>query len=396
MHGDETAGYVLLLRLIDHLCSGYGKDTLVTRLVDHLEIWINPLANPDGTYWKGDSLISLPKRFNANNADLNRNFPGINGPHPDEREYQPENLSQMDFLKEIYMVAGANIHGGAELINYPYDALETIHADNNWYIETSREYAEEAQKRSFPLKYMEDQDMGITNGWDWYKANGTRQDWVNLFNNAREVTIEISLDKDPPAEDLPFYWYYNYPSMLRYMENCLYGIHGLIRKKSNGQALKANLLILGHDDKYSTIFSDSVTGFFARPIEEGFFDLKISCAGYEPEVIQGLRGSKDHTTWLEIDLRPLKTAGVDVFLAEGDMPAYFSGEDLILPGDLTGFQRVFLYDMNGRLVNAVQIHLSGADKNSIPLAGHNIGPGIYLLQTVSSHGMRTWKIFKTE
>ncbi|HKK09670.1 MAG TPA: M14 family zinc carboxypeptidase, partial [Bacteroidales bacterium] len=46
MHGDETTGYVLMLRLIDYLLTKYGTDDRITNMVDHMEIWINPNANP--------------------------------------------------------------------------------------------------------------------------------------------------------------------------------------------------------------------------------------------------------------------------------------------------------------------------------------------------------------
>ena len=47
MHGDETVGFVLMLRLIDYLLTNYGTDERITRLVDEIEIYINPLFNPD-------------------------------------------------------------------------------------------------------------------------------------------------------------------------------------------------------------------------------------------------------------------------------------------------------------------------------------------------------------
>ena len=78
IHGDETAGFILMLRLADYLLRNYGIDNRVTRLVDNLEIWINPLANPDGTYRNGDEITS-PVRFNASGYDLNRNFPDPRG-----------------------------------------------------------------------------------------------------------------------------------------------------------------------------------------------------------------------------------------------------------------------------------------------------------------------------
>ena len=47
MHGDETAGYPLMLSLIEYLLSNYKNDVRVAYLVNNIEIWINPLANPD-------------------------------------------------------------------------------------------------------------------------------------------------------------------------------------------------------------------------------------------------------------------------------------------------------------------------------------------------------------
>jgi hypothetical protein len=50
MHGNETAGYVFMLRLIDTLLTGYATNPEFSNLLNNMEIWINPLANPDGTY----------------------------------------------------------------------------------------------------------------------------------------------------------------------------------------------------------------------------------------------------------------------------------------------------------------------------------------------------------
>ncbi len=63
IHGDETTGYVLTLRLIDHLLSGYGSDGNITGLIDSTEIWINPLANPDGTYRGSDDSVADAIRY---------------------------------------------------------------------------------------------------------------------------------------------------------------------------------------------------------------------------------------------------------------------------------------------------------------------------------------------
>jgi len=56
MHGDELAGYVLMLRLAEHLLENATNGGLEEQLIDSLEIWINPLANPDGTYYRSDTI----------------------------------------------------------------------------------------------------------------------------------------------------------------------------------------------------------------------------------------------------------------------------------------------------------------------------------------------------
>ena len=47
MHGDETTGFMLMLRLIDELCT--SNDERILNLVNNLDIFICPNTNPDGT-----------------------------------------------------------------------------------------------------------------------------------------------------------------------------------------------------------------------------------------------------------------------------------------------------------------------------------------------------------
>ena len=70
MHGNELTGYVLMLRLIDDLLNGYSNG-LYQDVINEIDIWINPLANPDGAYATGDQSVSGATRNNANWVDLN-------------------------------------------------------------------------------------------------------------------------------------------------------------------------------------------------------------------------------------------------------------------------------------------------------------------------------------
>ena len=48
IHGDETVGRQIILYLAQYLLQNYGKDSRVTNLVDHTEIFLMPSSNPDG------------------------------------------------------------------------------------------------------------------------------------------------------------------------------------------------------------------------------------------------------------------------------------------------------------------------------------------------------------
>lgn len=54
IHGDETTGWILLLRLIDELCT--STDSRIVNLIDNLDIFIFPNTNPDGTYY----VVTIP------------------------------------------------------------------------------------------------------------------------------------------------------------------------------------------------------------------------------------------------------------------------------------------------------------------------------------------------
>nr|MBP7206160.1 zinc carboxypeptidase [Candidatus Cloacimonadota bacterium] len=53
IHGDETTGWILMLRLIDTLLSQYGTNPRLANIVNSMELYIGPNTNPDGTYYGG-------------------------------------------------------------------------------------------------------------------------------------------------------------------------------------------------------------------------------------------------------------------------------------------------------------------------------------------------------
>jgi hypothetical protein len=279
MHGDETTGFVLMLRLIDYLLRNYDVNDKVTYLVDNLEIWINPNANPDGTYYSGNHTVYGATRYNANGVDLNRNFPDPKyGDHPDDYQWQPETIAMMEFADQRHFVLSANFHGGAEVVNYPWDCWERRHADDEWLIWLCRQYADTVHANS-PSGYMDHLDSeyfinGIINGYDWYQIYGGRQDYMTYFQHCRETTIEISDIKLLPESALPAHWEYNRAALLNYMAAALAGIRGEVKYGSD--PLEIQVSIIDHENDNSWVFSDSDLGDYYRLCLPGVYDLHFT------------------------------------------------------------------------------------------------------------------------
>ncbi len=304
MHGDETAGYILMLRLIDYLLSNYGSNNRITDMIDDNEIWINPLANPDGTYAGGNNTVYGATRSNANGVDLNRNYPDPeDGPHPDGNPWQPETIAFMDFAEDHDFVLSCNIHSGAEVCNYPWDTWYPRHADDDWWIFVCREYADTAQFYS-PYGYLTDLNNGITNGYDWYTIAGGRQDYMNYFHQCREFTLELSDIKILPANQLPAFWEYNYRSFLNYIEQINYGIRGIITDSITGNPIEAEVFIDGHDIDSSWVYSSLPVGNYYRPIYAGTYEITYSAQGYFPKTKSNVIAFNRNTTYVHVQLAP--------------------------------------------------------------------------------------------
>ena len=268
MHGDETTGFVLHLRLIDYLLSNYGNDDEATEIVNNMALWVNPAANPDGTYAGGNNTVDGATRSNANGVDVNRNFPDPKGgDHPDGYSWQVETIMMMDFAEAHSFSLSQNTHGGIEVVNYPWDTWERRHPDDAWWIRVSRDYADMAQANS-PAGYFDDENNGITNGYDWYTVEGGRQDYMNYFHHCREFVLEISNVKTVSSDLLPNHWTYNKQALLNYMKEILYGINGVVTNE-DGEPLAAEIRIIDHDADNSHVVTDPDNGDYYRPIEAG-------------------------------------------------------------------------------------------------------------------------------
>ncbi|MDF1572337.1 MAG: M14 family zinc carboxypeptidase [Bacteroidales bacterium] len=397
MHGDELVGYVLCLRFADFLLSNYGSDTEVDRIINDVELWINPLSNPDGAYYPdNNSTVQASIRGNANGVNLNRNFPDPkSGEADDPGGRQPETQAMMAFMKQIRPNLSANIHSGAEVVNYPWDHKYARHPDDAWYVLISREYADEA--RTVNSGYLNLYPSGITNGADWYIIYGGRQDYVNYYLHGREVTLELSYIKQLESEYLEDHWNYNKWPMVNLVTQSRYGIHGNVTDLY-GNPLQASIWVQEHDNDSSWVKSDPVSGNFYRYLEEGVYDLLVSSEGFVPATLFGIEVFNYQKTEISVQLDSLGTSDRAGNLP-GDRKNDQKGDPTTLlevfpnpahdqlrvktPGTFSAGTVVILYDLSGRTVLQTATE---AGTSSFTMDVSVLQSGVYLLHRAGAPG----------
>lgn len=312
MHGDEITGYPMMLTLIDYLLGAY-KDTShpkhaeIKNLLDTSEVWINPLANPDGTFNNSANNTSVANatRGNANNIDLNRNYPDPDdGPNPDGNTYQTETLAFMNFADSKHFVLSANFHGGIELVNYPWDTYAGAHPDEDYFIHISEEYRDFCQANS-PSGYFDDLNNGITNGYAWYEVQGGRQDYQIYNQKGREVTVELSNNKAPNSSELENYWNYNKDALVAFLKQVNYGISGVVTDAITNQPIEARITVIGKENYESWVPTELPEGDYYRPIKAGTYSVLYEAECYEPVTLTGVTISDYASVIQDVQLTPI-------------------------------------------------------------------------------------------
>ncbi|CAN4081211.1 unnamed protein product [Withania somnifera] len=279
VHGDEPVGRELLILLANWLCHNYMKDPFATLIVDNVHLHILPSVNPDG--------FSLRQLRNANNIDLNRDFPDqFFHMNDDPGAHQPETKAIMRWLEEMRFTASGTLHGGALVANYPWDGPD----DKKKYYygcpddETFRYMACIYSRFHHNMSLSEEFPGGIRNGAYWYPSSGGMLDWNYLYAGCFELTLEISDDKWPNASELPTLFEYNKMSMLNLVASLVKtGIHGRIFSSDEGRPIAASIAIKGLN---STVHARETLGDYHR--------LLAPAGKYE--VIATMPGDKSRST----------------------------------------------------------------------------------------------------
>ncbi len=376
MHGDETPPFILMLRLIDYLLTEYDNDQEITRLINNMEIWINPLSNPDGMYRNGADTIFYPIRRNAEGIDLNRNFPDpVKGQFPNYAFRAHENKSMIAFMELRRFDLAANLHTGFEVINIPWDVWksdEKLHADVEWYRHIGREYTKLAHENS-PEGYLvptiggKIKEDGVTVGGDWYVVHGGRQDYTNYFLQGREVIMELDNDKNPSGAELPALWDYNRDALIACMKQALYGLKGKVFDAETSQPVAAKIEIPAHDKDNSFVFSSlEENGYFYRFLDEGSYTIMATAPGYDTTYVNDISIQKNTLKTINIPINPVTFSKLtlNIFDALNGLPLE---------------SKILIYDNDEKLIHQVE---SNPDNGLIAL---HLPVGVYQINITNQN-----------
>ena len=204
IHGDEKQGVNLTLTLAREMLEGYGTDDNLTVLLEARDVWIVPVANPDGynhSNRKNTRDNGADDEFDPDldGVDLNRNFGhewGVDehtsnstnsefyhGPGPFS---EPESRVLRDLADTINFSVAISYHSGTAkpAIYYPWGWSEEAIASDDLV-----NFIEVGQNLSRYTQYGYGQATDSSLGG--YEARGDLVDWLYANHSTLAYTIEL-------------------------------------------------------------------------------------------------------------------------------------------------------------------------------------------------------------
>ena len=377
LNGNEPVGFVLLLRLIDYLCTNYGTDTLVTRLVDSVEIWINPLGNPDDLY------ITHPVE-----PDLNRNHPCpcMQGNHEFYGMYnswEPETKAFLDFAEKHNFVMGADLHSGIECAVWPFASIRERPVDSLWYKMVAEQYRDLAQANG-PANYFNFSGGAVSHYFGLYEAHGIRIDYLAYHNHCRALQLELSNEKMPDASTLPDYWDYNHKALLNYMDQVRYSVRGTVTDSELGWPLEAKVFVEYHDKDSSHVYSHLPHGDYYLPLYRGNYNITFSREQYYSKTYHNVAVYNNQASILNAKLVEITNIS---YIQENEKALFSvsmnsSSKIAKISFDLKqkGKSKLQIYNIKGRLLSTLVDSYKQAGKYTINFDRTMYGAGVYYIR----------------
>lgn len=296
IHGDEIGGSENVIRFARDLCLEYGEDPEVTDLVDNREIWLYLMVNPDGRA----NMV----RTNNNGVDLNRDWGymwdewgGSTGAYS---QVESRALRACSFSNQF--AVHTTYHSGTEMISYPWSYRSNSAPDVAQIDQLAAVYSNVSGYSNL------DYGQGFSG---MYAINGSTKDSNYGIMGSISWSIEISMDKQPPASQLMTYYNNNKPSMLALIEYAGYGLEGTVTDATTGDPVPAVIFV----NDYLPCYNDPEVGDYHKYVLAGTYDILVKANGYADKMVSGVTVSSMSSTVTDIELDPLEHQNVYKFIS---------------------------------------------------------------------------------
>ena len=182
-HGDELISGEAALDLVATLATATDAPWL-----DTMALWVVPHVNPDG--------VAIRQRANAAAVDLNRNYAFEWSDAEFQAGAAPFSEPETRMVEALALrgspVLSLSLHSGAANFGWVWNYTLDVTSDEAHHRAIGERYAASCTTPGF----------WITNGAAWYPTNGDTNDWSYGSRGGWDYTLELSVDKTPPADEL--------------------------------------------------------------------------------------------------------------------------------------------------------------------------------------------------
>ena len=285
IHGDEIGGSQNVIMFARDLCLGYGTDPTITDLVNNREIWLYLMVNPDGR-------VAM-SRYNNNGVDCNRDNGYMwNGEGNSYSAFsQVETKALRNGILGNQFVVYTNFHSGSEILSYPWSYRSDSPRDLLHINNLASVYAGASGYTN--LQYGQGYNV-------MYAINGSTKDFQYGSLGNVGWSIEISLDKQPPSSQISYYYNANKPAMLAIINQCGWGVSGMVTDSLTGQPVRASVWV----NNYFPVYSDPVVGDYHKYLVPGTYTVKIVANGYQSKTISNVVVPAQGAAIVNVQLKP--------------------------------------------------------------------------------------------
>jgi zinc carboxypeptidase len=196
-HAREWIAAAVATCVADRLIDDYDRDPEIRAFVDHTQLWIVPVANPDGYQytWSTDRYWRKNLR-DRHGVDLNRNFPvgfGGTGSSGSKRSEvyrgayafsEPESSALRDLARRERIALHVDLHAYGQLLLYPWSHTGTPAKDRD-------RFAAIGDRMTSAMVAAHGTPYRLTSAIEFYPAAGTMMDWMYGELGALSYAIEL-------------------------------------------------------------------------------------------------------------------------------------------------------------------------------------------------------------